>query len=268
MKIIRHSTPAGPAWAALQPDGSLHAIEGDLFGKYQVTDRVVAPGKRLAPVTPDNLICIGLNYRKHAEEGGKGIPARPMWFMKTTNAVQHPGDPIVLPAASTRVDYEGELVVVLGRDALNVSKEDALSYVFGYTIANDVSARDWQFELGGGQFNHGKSFDTFCPLGPVLVTADEVPDPNALRLVTRVNDEVRQDWTTGDMVFGVAELVSFLSISRTLPAGTIILTGTPHGVGFARTPPAWLQPGDTVSIEIERLGTLTNPVVDGRPAHS
>jgi 2-keto-4-pentenoate hydratase/2-oxohepta-3-ene-1,7-dioic acid hydratase in catechol pathway len=142
-----------------------------------------------------------------------------------------------------------------------VSKENALGYVLGYTIANDVSARDWQFELGGGQFCHAKSFDTFCPLGPVLVTRDEIPNPNALRLVTRVNGEVRQDWTTQDMVFDVATLVSFLSGSRTLAPGTVILTGTPHGVGYARKPPMWLAPGDVCEIEIEKIGTLTNPVI-------
>lgn len=261
MKIIRHLTPSGPAWAALQSDGSARAIEGDLFGPYRTTDLVVAPGKRLAPVVPTNIIGIGLNYRKHAEEGGKGVPARPMWFMKTTGALQNPDDPIVLPPGSAKVDYEGELVVVLGKPARNVSKEDALSYVLGYTIANDVSARDWQFELGGGQFNHAKSFDTFCPIGPILVTTDELSNPNALKLVTRVNDDVRQDWTTADMVFDVATLVSFLSASRTLPAGTIILTGTPHGVGYARKPPSWLQPGDRVTVEIESIGTLSNPVI-------
>lgn len=264
MKLIRHLTPAGPAHAALLPDGSFRKLAGDpLAGDLRVTDEVVTPGKRLAPVTPVNIIGIGLNYRKHAEEGGKGVPARPMWFMKTTSALQHPDHPIVLPRTcrSEKVDYEGELAVVIGRAARNVSQQDALSYVVGYTIANDVSARDWQFELGGGQFNHGKSFDTFCPLGPVLITADELPQPNALRLITRVNGETRQDWSTSDMVFDVPTLISFLSSSRTLLPGTIILTGTPHGVGYARKPPVWLASGDVVEVEIEKIGTLRNPVV-------
>lgn len=261
MKLIRHRTPAGPAYAALQSDDTLLAIEGDIFGNYRLTDRRVTPGPRLAPVVPTNILGIGLNYRKHAEEGGKGLPARPMWFMKTTNAVQDPGAPIILPAGSAKVDYEGELAIVIGKPARNVSKEDALSYVLGYTVANDVSARDWQFELGGGQFCHGKSFDTFCPLGPVLVTADELADPNNLRLRTLVNGDVRQDWTTADMVFDVRTIISFLSTSRTLTAGTVILTGTPHGVGYARKPPTWLAAGDKVSVEIERIGTLTNPVI-------
>ncbi|HEY0946858.1 MAG TPA: fumarylacetoacetate hydrolase family protein, partial [Opitutaceae bacterium] len=254
-------TPAGPAYAALQPDDTALAIEGDVFGSYRVTDRRVTPGSRLAPLVPTNILGIGLNYRKHAEEGGKTLPARPMWFMKTTNAVQDPGAPIVLPPTSTKVDYEGELAIVIGKPARNVTEDDALSYVLGYTIANDVSARDWQFELGGGQFCHGKSFDTFCPLGPVLVTADELTHPNSLHLRTIVNGDVRQDWTTADMVFDVPTLVSFLSAGRTLPAGTVILTGTPHGVGYARKPPAWLAAGDKVTVEIESIGALTNPVV-------
>jgi len=264
MRLIRHLSPKGPAYAALQSDGTARAVLGDpLSGSITLGSETVQPGKRLAPVTPPTIIGIGLNYRKHAEEGGKGVPARPMWFMKPTTTVQNPGDPIVLPTfcASSKVDYEGELAVVIGRTAKNVSKESALDYVLGYTIANDVSARDWQFELGGGQFCHGKSFDTFCPLGPVLVTTDEVRNPNALRLVTRINGEVRQDWTTQDMVFDVATVVSFLSGSRTLLPGTVILTGTPHGVGYARKPPLWLAPGDVAEIEIEKIGILRNPVI-------
>lgn len=254
MKIVRCRLADGRIVAgSLREDGSIAADTGEA-----VRDPVL-----LAPVVPTNVIGIGLNYRKHAEEGGKGVPARPMWFMKTTGAVQDPGGPIVLPLAggSPEVDYEGELAVVLARAARNVTRADALSYVLGYTCANDVSARDWQFRLGNGQFCHGKSFDTFCPLGPVLVTPDELGDPQRLRLRTRVNGEVRQDWSTSDMVFDVATLIEFLSASRTLPAGTVILTGTPHGVGYARTPPSWLKPGDTVSVEIEKIGTLENPVV-------
>jgi 2-keto-4-pentenoate hydratase/2-oxohepta-3-ene-1,7-dioic acid hydratase in catechol pathway len=264
MRLIRHLTAQGPAYAALLPDGSARALVHDPFsGPLQLGASIGSPGQRLAPVSPTTIIGIGLNYRKHAEEGGKGVPSRPMWFMKTVSAIQHPGEPIILPTAcaSHKVDYEGELAVVIGRAAKNVSKEAALDYVLGYTIANDVSARDWQFELGGGQFCHGKSFDTFCPLGPVLVTTDELKNPNALRLVTRINGEVRQDWTTADMVFDVATVVSFLSGSRTLLPGTVILTGTPHGVGYARKPPVWLQPGDVAEVEIESIGTLSNPVV-------
>jgi 2-keto-4-pentenoate hydratase/2-oxohepta-3-ene-1,7-dioic acid hydratase in catechol pathway len=175
--------------------------------------------------------------------------------------VQHPGEPIVLPRSSDKIDYEGELAVVIGRNAKDLTPAEALDCVLGYTIAIDVSARDWQAKLGGGQFCHAKSFDTFCPLGPFLVDPTECPQPDKLRLTTRINGEVRQDSTTADMVFDVATLISFLSTDRTLPAGTVILTGTPEGVGFARQPPLWLQDGDTVQVSIEGLGTLSHPVV-------
>jgi 2-keto-4-pentenoate hydratase/2-oxohepta-3-ene-1,7-dioic acid hydratase in catechol pathway len=264
MRIIRHLSPAGPAYAALQTDGSAREITGDLFGAFRVTDKVVAPGKVLAPVIPVNILAIGLNYRKHAEEGGKGVPERPMLFLKGTNTLQNPGDPIELPRklASSEVDYECELAVVIGKTCKNATRANALDFVLGYTCANDVSARDWQNRFGGGQFCQGKSFDTFCPLGPVLVTRDEIPNPNDLKIKTILNGQAMQDWNTNDMVFDVPALIEFLSGSKTLLPGTVILTGTPHGVGFARKPPVFLKAGDTVTIEIERIGALTNPVVD------
>jgi 2-keto-4-pentenoate hydratase/2-oxohepta-3-ene-1,7-dioic acid hydratase in catechol pathway len=264
MKIIRHLTASGPAYAALQPDGSARAIAGDLFGAFSVTDRTVVPGKQLAPLVPVNVLAIGLNYRKHAAEGGKGVPERPMLFIKSTNSVQNPGDPIELPVqlASHEVDYECELAVVIGRTCKNATRANALDFVLGYTAANDVSARDWQMRLNGGQFCQGKSFDTFCPLGPVLVTKDEIPDPNQLQIRTILNGRTMQDCSTSDMVFDVPTLIEFLSSSKTLLPGTVILTGTPHGVGFARKPPVFLQAGDTVSIELEKVGTLTNPVIN------
>ncbi|HUL52697.1 MAG TPA: fumarylacetoacetate hydrolase family protein [Opitutaceae bacterium] len=265
MKIIRHLTPTGPAYAALQSDGTAREIAGDILGDFRVTDRVGRPGKLLAPVVPANLLAIGLNYRKHAEEGGRGAPEKPVLFLKATSAVQNPGDPIEIPRhlASAEVDYECELAVVIGRRCKNVSRAQAFDYVLGYTCANDVSARDWQRKpWGGGQWCQAKSFDTFCPLGPVLVTRDELPDPNALRLRTLVNGVALQDWNTSDMIFDVPALIEFLSGSKTLLPGTVILTGTPHGVGFARTPPVWLKPGDTVTIDIEKIGALTNPVIE------
>jgi 2-keto-4-pentenoate hydratase/2-oxohepta-3-ene-1,7-dioic acid hydratase in catechol pathway len=266
MKIIRHLTPSGPAYASLQPDGTAREITGDLFGSFRATDRVVKPGKILAPVVPPNILAIGLNYKKHAEEGGKGVPERPMLFIKSTTSLQNPGDPIELPRKlrSDEVDYECELAVVIGKACKNVSRADALGYVLGYTAANDVSARDWQNRLNGGQFCQGKSFDTFCPLGPVLVTRDEIPNPNALRIKTILNGQAMQDWSTDDMVFDVPALIEFLSGSKTLLAGTVILTGTPHGVGFARKPPVFLKAGDTVTIEIEKIGSLTSPVIEER----
>jgi 2-keto-4-pentenoate hydratase/2-oxohepta-3-ene-1,7-dioic acid hydratase in catechol pathway len=264
MKFVRFLLPEGrTGFGALRPDGSAAVISGDVTGAFTTTDEIVTGFKTLAPIVPTNIIGIGLNYKKHAEEGGRGVPERPMWFMKTTGAVQNPGDPIVIPAtaASDQVDFEAELAIVIGRACRNVKREHAIDHVLGYTCANDVSARDWQFKWGGGQFCQAKSFDTFCPLGPAIVTPDEVPDPNALAIRSILNGAPMQDWTTADMVFDVAALIEFLSGSRTLPAGTVILTGTPHGVGFARKPPLFLKPGDTITIEIEGIGTLTNPVV-------
>jgi 2-keto-4-pentenoate hydratase/2-oxohepta-3-ene-1,7-dioic acid hydratase in catechol pathway len=264
MRIIRHLASSGPAYAALQPDGSAREVSGDLFGAFPATGRAVVPGKILAPVLPANILAIGLNYRRHAEEGGKGVPERPMLFLKGTNTVQNPGDPIELPRKlpSHEVDYECELAVVIGRACKNATRASALDYVLGYTAANDVSARDWQVRLNGGQFCQGKSFDTFCPLGPVLVTRDEIPNPNALRIRTILNGQAMQDSNTSDMVFDVPALIEFLSGSKTLLPGTVILTGTPHGVGFARRPPVYLRAGDTVAIEIEGIGTLSNPVIE------
>jgi 2-keto-4-pentenoate hydratase/2-oxohepta-3-ene-1,7-dioic acid hydratase in catechol pathway len=264
MKLIRHLTPAGPVYASLQPDGTAREITGDIYGSFRVADKGVKPGKLLAPVAPVYLPCIGLNYKKHAAEGGQALPPHPVLFVKNPAAAQNPGDPIELPQklASQSVDYECELAVVIGKRCKNATKANALDFVLGYTCANDVSARDWQRNGGGGQWCQGKSFDTFCPLGPTLVTTDEIPNPNALRIRTLLNGEAMQDWNTSDMIFDVPTLIEFLSASKTLLPGTVILTGTPHGVGFARTPPVFLKPGDTVSIEIEKIGTLTNPVVD------
>lgn len=265
MKIIRYSDSAGQtSYAAQQPDGSALVIEGDIFGDYRVTETVADVAKLLAPVQPVSILCIGLNYKFHAEETNSPIPENPILFMKTPATLQNPGDPIQLPRTlrSDQVDYECELAVVIGKAAKNVSKENALDYVLGYTCANDVSARDWQKNGGGGQWCRGKTFDTFCPLGPVLVTKDEIPNPNALGIKTILNGEAVQDWNTNDMIFDVPTVISFLSASTTLLPGTVIITGTPQGVGMARTPQLWLKAGDTVTIEIEGIGSLTNPVIE------
>jgi len=268
MKIIRYRDAKGTIGHAARKDDGDYRIEGDLFGgpgTFTVTGEKVE-GVLLAPVEPPVILCIGLNYRKHAEETGAKIPSYPVLFIKNPAALQHPGAPIVLPRhlRSDEVDYECELAVVIGKRCKNVSKAQALDYVLGYTCANDVSSRDWQKEKGGSQWCRGKSFDTFCPLGPVLVTKDEIPDPNALRLRTEVSGETLQDWSTSDMIFDVPTLIEFLSGSMTLLPGTVILTGTPQGVGMARTPKRWLQPGETVSIEIEKIGALVNPVEEER----
>jgi len=235
--IIRFGTPSTPGQARL--------LKSDPFVSLELDDREATIRKLLAPVHPSSILCIGLNYRHHAAESGAKAPERPILFIKTPNSVQNPNDAIEIPSfmASHKVDYECELAVVIGKSCKNATRENALDYVFGYTCANDVSARDWQLEWGGGQWCRGKSFDTFSPLGPCLVTTDEIPNPNALAIKT------------------VPSLIAFLSGSNTLLPGTVILTGTPHGVGMAAKPPRWLKPGDEVVIEIDGIGSLTNPVV-------
>jgi len=265
MRIIRYRTPQGTIkFASQQADGSALEIEGDLFGDFRVTDRRADVAKLLSPIQPTTFLCIGLNYKRHAEEGKNPIPKYPVLFMKNPAAVQNPGDPIVLPRKleSKQVDYECELAVVIGRTCKNATPETALDYVLGYTCGNDVSARDWQKDFGGGQWCRGKTFDTFGPLGPALVLKDEIPNPNALRIKTTLNGQTMQDWTTEDMIFDVPTLITFLSGSTTLLPGTVIMTGTPHGVGAARKPPVFLKAGDTVTVEIEKIGQLTNPVID------
>ena len=263
MRIIRYLDPSRQVgYAAEQPDGSAREIDGDIFGEHSVTERKAVVRKLLAPVAPGNILCIGLNYRRHAAEGKAPIPEFPVLFMKATSAVQNPGDPIVLPRhlRSDQVDYECELAVIVGRRCKNVSRDRALDYVLGYTCANDVSARDWQGKWGGSQWCRGKTFDTFAPLGPCLVTPDDIPNPNALAIKLLIDGEALQDWNTNDMIFDVPALIEFLSGSTTLLPGTVILTGTPHGVGFARKPPRWLKAGDVVTVEIEKIGALANPV--------
>jgi 2-keto-4-pentenoate hydratase/2-oxohepta-3-ene-1,7-dioic acid hydratase in catechol pathway len=237
-------------------------IEGDLFSNYRVTTEKLSVDKLLAPLIPTDILCIGLNYREHAAESGSTIPLNPMLFIKGGNTLNNPFDPIQVPKRSSEVDYECELAVVIGKAAKHVSRERALDYVFGYTAANDVSARDWQRDknLGGGQFARGKSFDGFCPLGPAIVTRDEIANPNNLRIKTILNGQVMQDHTTGDMIFDVPALIESLSSTMTLRPGAVILTGTPQGVGFARKPPVWMKAGDSVVVEIEKIGRLENPL--------
>jgi 2-keto-4-pentenoate hydratase/2-oxohepta-3-ene-1,7-dioic acid hydratase in catechol pathway len=216
----------------------------------------------LAPV-PDarKIICIGLNYRDHAAESGVPVPEEPVLFSKYPTALVGHGAPIVLPKVSQQVDYEAELVLVIGRKGRHIPRERALEYVGGYSVGHDVSARDWQLNKPGKQWMAGKTFDTFAPVGPELVTRDEVPDPQNLGIRLRLNGQTMQDSNTSQLVFGVADLVAYLSQVFTLEPGDLIFTGTPPGVGMARKPPVWLKPGDTVEVEIDRLGCLRNPVV-------
>ena len=207
---------------------------------------------------PGKIVCVGMNYRAHAEEQGREPPDRPVLFAKWATALIGPGEAIRIPAISAAIDHEAELGVVIGERVRGISAADALGAVRGYLCANDVSARDLQ--RADRQFTRAKSLDTFCPVGPALVPAAEVPDPQALRVRCLVNGEVRQDSSTADMVFTVAELIAFASEAITLEPGDLLLTGTPGGVGEFRTPPVYLRDGDEVSVEIEGLGTLTNPV--------
>ncbi len=262
MRIIRFQSHGRTHLGQQVDDATAFRIDGDLFGPHIVTTEKVKVEKLLAPLIPTDILCIGLNYREHAAESGSAIPENPMLFIKASNTLQNPGDPILIPRRSSEIDFECELAVVIGKTAKDVSRERALDYVFGYTCANDVSSRDWQRDknLGGGQFARGKSFDTFCPLGPAIVTRDEIPDPNDLRIKTILNGQVMQDNSTADMAFDVPALIESLSSTMTLRPGAVILTGTPQGVGFARKPPVWMKHGDTVVIDIEGIGRLENPV--------
>lgn len=260
MKIIRFIDPSGVERFGnpLENDRAEVCSPEDLTP----TGEIVEVTQCLVPVIPTQIIAIGLNYKQHAAEvGAKHLPEEPIVFFKGLNTLLNPGETICLPRhlRSDEVDYECELAVYIGKEAKNVSRENALEYVAGYTCANDVSARDWQ-RKGGKQWGRSKSFDTFCPLGPVLVTPDDITDPNSLGIQTILNGEVVQSSNTSDMIFDVPTLIEFLSGSSTLLPGTVILTGTPQGVGMAKNPPRFLQPGDTVTIQIERIGSLTNPV--------
>jgi 5-carboxymethyl-2-hydroxymuconate isomerase len=210
---------------------------------------------------PGKIICIGLNYRDHAEEQGVELPTAPLLFAKWPNALIGPGDPIVIPPIVTKTDYEAELGVVIGSRVRDVSLDNALEAVAGYICVNDVSARDLQF--ADGQWTRGKSPDTFCPVGPNVVPRDEIQDPQSLAIRAILNGETMQESTTANMVFGVAELIAYITRTITLEPGDLIATGTPAGVGAFRNPRVWMNPGDEITIEIEGVGALTNPVAAG-----
>ncbi len=273
MKIARIEV-AGRITHALVEETTYRVIEGDLFdangsdangsgangfGSIDATGPVVSfeEGRLLAPVVPPQIIAIGLNFRKHAVESGMAIPEAPLVFVKTCNTVTGPGEPILLPAmAPEEVDYEAELVIVIGKKAKNVSREDVADTILGYTCGNDVSARDCQLKLDK-QWARGKCFDTFAPIGPWIATG---LDGDNLDIRLTVNDKVMQDSNTSDLIFSCTELVSYLSRCMTLYPGSIIMTGTPSGVGMGRDPHTYLKEGDTVTVEIEGIGSLTNRV--------
>ena len=227
----------------------------------QIQDAAMAP--LVAPVpNPPKIICIGLNYRDHAEESKMAIPETPTVFSKYSTAVIGPKAPIVLPRASSQPDYEAELAVVIGKGGRNIPEARWRDHVFGYTIVNDVSARD--FQMATSQWMIGKTFDTFCPMGPAVVTADEIEDPHTLAITLAIGGETLQSSNTKNLIFGVPKLIAYLSSVFTLEHGDIISTGTPGGVGFARKPPRWLRDGDEVAVTVEGIGTLVNPVVAER----
>jgi 2-keto-4-pentenoate hydratase/2-oxohepta-3-ene-1,7-dioic acid hydratase in catechol pathway len=282
MRLATIDTPAGPRVAGLAdggyvdlnaadpavpacikallaqgPEGLQRAAAAVGRGRPQPRSAV----KLLAPVPqPRKVICIGLNYADHARESGVQPPPEPVLFNKFPTAIAADGDSIVLPPDSQEVDYEAELVVVIGRGGRRIARERALDHVAGYTVGNDVSARDWQLRKPAGQWLLGKSFDTFAPCGPHLVTADEVGDPGQLGIRLRLNGQTMQDSSTGQLIFPVPELIAYVSRVCTLEPGDVIFTGTPPGVGMARKPPVWLKPGDVCEVEIDRLGVLRNPV--------
>jgi len=248
-----------------------HVIEGDIFGKHRVTDQVVKVQRLLTPIPPSRVgtvRCLGLNYALHAKETGNPEPKFPVLFYKPGTALSGPGDPIpISPMAQegTGLDYECELVVVIGKKCTEVPESEALDYVLGYAVGNDVSHRDWQLKHGGGQWSLGKGFDGWAPYGPGIVTGNVIKDPQKLKIWTKLNGQAVQNADTSDMIFGVRKTISFLSRGVTLMPGDLIFTGTPAGVGSGRKPPLWLKDGDTVEVGLENIGTCTNKVEFTQP---
>ncbi|NLA40490.1 MAG: fumarylacetoacetate hydrolase family protein [Smithella sp.] len=265
MKIVRFvSKRQGALYGVYDPrrPETAKPIEGEPWNPRSVGDREEQIERLLAPVSPVNILALGINYRKHGDEIALSAPSAPILFLKATSSVTGPDHPILLPTAGPdQVDYEAELAVVIGKTAKNITPAEAPEYIFGYTCANDVSARDWQFDRQKGQWARGKSFDTFCPLGPWIVTRDEIKNPNDLVIRAVLNGRTVQESHTSEMIFDIPSIVSNLSHSMTLFPGTVILTGTPEGVGFTRRPPLFLQPGDEIRVEIEKIGTLSNRVI-------
>lgn len=265
VRFTRFENEAGAAsYAIPQADGSLTVAEGCPYaGTLKDTQKKASVKRLLAPVEPTSVICIGLNYSKHADELGLPYPKNPVVFAKPPNSAVGNFGKVVKPRITEKMDYEVELTVVIGKPCKDVTVDEALNYVLGYTVANDLSTRDWQKvpELAGGQWCRSKGFDGFSPLGPVLVTRDEIPDPNNLWLRSFVNGEKRQDSSTNDLIFKIQEIISFLSCGSTLMPGTCIMTGTPAGVAEGMKGQPWLKPGDKVIVEIEKIGALETEIV-------
>ena len=261
MKVVRFLDSKGQErLGKVTNPGVAQILKGDLFQGCDETDDQVEVRQVLAPVFPPNMFGIGKNYRDPSREENAPVPAYPDSFIKPTSTIVNPGEPIVIPAICSdelEVDYECELAVIIGRATKDVAESEALDCVAGYTVANELTARS----LAKRCRTRGKSFDSFCPLGPVIATADDVPDPQNLQLTTTLNGVVVQDGNTADMQFSVAKIISYLSQDTTLLPDTIILTGTPPGTGHSRTPPLFLKPGDEVEVSIEKIGTLCNSVI-------
>ena len=259
MKIARYITTDGQqGLGRLVGERTAQPLLGELFGELAFAERHVEVQRFLPPVQPPNIFAIGRNYKEHVQETGAQLPERPLIFVKATTALIADQDAIVIPeSAPNEVDFEAELAIIIGRTARRVPVEQARDYVLGYTCANDVSARDCQ--RNDKQWARAKGFDTFCPLGPWLVTVDEL-DPQNRPIRSRLNGTVMQNANTSAMIFGCDQLISYLSHQFTLLPGTVILTGTPEGVGFARQPPVFLKAGDRVEVEIDGIGILTNVV--------
>jgi 2-keto-4-pentenoate hydratase/2-oxohepta-3-ene-1,7-dioic acid hydratase in catechol pathway len=285
MRLATIQTSHGPRAALFTGNGyvDLHAadpslptcVRGLLNGGPALLAKAAAAASKSQPVPaasvqllapildPQKIICVGLNYRDHAEESGAPIPKEPILFSKYATTLIGPEAAIVLPSVSQEVDYEAELVLVVGKTGRHIAEKDAMDYLAGYTVGHDVSARDWQLKKDGKQWMVGKTFDTFAPIGPHLVLRDEVPDPHTLGIRLRLNGETMQNSNTNQMIFSAAQVVAYLSQIMTLVPGDLIFTGTPPGVGFARKPQVFLKAGDVVEVEIDGLGLLRNPVVQG-----
>lgn len=282
MKLVTYHAPDGAARPGLLdalgvidliatipglPSSVRAILEAGALGKvaeaaHDPTAVRVKDYKLLAPVQdPKKILGIGLNYRDHALESGMSIPEEPIVFVKMSTAVAGPEEPIRLPSVSNEVDYEAELVAVIGKRADKVSESRAIEYVAGYTVGNDVSARDWQLKKPGGQWMLGKSFNSFAPIGPGLVTRDEITDPHSLSIGLSLNGQQMQSSNTSQLIFRIDQLIAYLSRIFTLEPGDLIFTGTPPGVGFARKPPIFLKPGDVCEVSIDKVGVLTNPCV-------
>lgn len=284
-RIIRFMAPDGKVYQGEEPEGGVEVgkqaevLSGDLYRKtLKRTGQKLKVKRILSPIVPTDIFCIALNYQKHYEESAKKrgipLPEKPAFFMKPSSTLAHPGQDVWMPGPPSQIthgeqlDWEVELTIVIGKPCRNVSVEDALKYVAGYTVANDVSSRHWQKNAGANQFVKGKSFDTFGPFGPVLVTTEEITDPQNLGIITRVKREGKEEWetqqdeNTKDMIFTCAQQIAWMSNNMTLLPGAVIETGTPSGVATGRDPPNWLCPGDIVEVECEKIGKLRNKITN------